>query len=195
MAAGVQAPTIYRLFGDKQGLVDAVAEHGFTAYLQRKRTDGPSADPVENLRLGWDLHVDFGLANPAIFALMSGAGATPLSPAAGAGIEALRERVLRVARAGSLRVGAERAVDLIHAAGTGTVLVLLGKPEAERADVAAAAREAIMATVLARPEDRRAGATPAVMASGLRSGLAEISVLTPGERLLLDELLRRIANA
>ena len=28
-AAGVQAPTISRLFGDKQGLVDAVAEHGF----------------------------------------------------------------------------------------------------------------------------------------------------------------------
>ena len=28
-AAGVQAPTIYRLFGDKDGLLDAVAEHVF----------------------------------------------------------------------------------------------------------------------------------------------------------------------
>ena len=28
-AAGVQAPTLYRLFGDKDGLLDAVADHGF----------------------------------------------------------------------------------------------------------------------------------------------------------------------
>jgi AcrR family transcriptional regulator len=33
-AAGVQAPTIYRLFGDKSGLLDAVAELGFAAYLR-----------------------------------------------------------------------------------------------------------------------------------------------------------------
>jgi len=60
-AAGVQAPTIYRLFGDKQGLVDAVAEHDLRTYLRQKRTDGPSDDPVEDLRLGWDVHLGFGL--------------------------------------------------------------------------------------------------------------------------------------
>ena len=36
LAAGVQAPTIYRLFGDKNGLLGAVAEHGFASYLARK---------------------------------------------------------------------------------------------------------------------------------------------------------------
>ena len=30
--AGVQAPMIYRLFGDKDGLLDAVAEHVLAAY-------------------------------------------------------------------------------------------------------------------------------------------------------------------
>jgi len=30
-------PTIYRLFGDKQGLVDAVAEHDLRTYLRQKR--------------------------------------------------------------------------------------------------------------------------------------------------------------
>ena len=35
-AARVQAPTIYRLFGDKQGLLDAVASHGFASYLRGK---------------------------------------------------------------------------------------------------------------------------------------------------------------
>ena len=63
-AAGVQAPTIYRLFGDKTGLLDAVAEHGFQTYLAGKGARPESADPVEDLRAGWDLHVGFGLANP-----------------------------------------------------------------------------------------------------------------------------------
>src|SRR3954452_18482594 len=69
-AAGVQAPTIYRLFGDKTGLLDAVAEHGFQAYLGGKAA--PDGDPVECLRAGWDLHVGFGLANPGLYALMYG---------------------------------------------------------------------------------------------------------------------------
>jgi AcrR family transcriptional regulator len=31
VAAGMQPPVIYRLFGDKEGLLEAVAEHGFEA--------------------------------------------------------------------------------------------------------------------------------------------------------------------
>lgn len=64
-SAGVQAPAIYRLFGDKRGLIDAVAEHGYQAYLSTKRPTG-GLDPVDGLRVGWDLHVEFGLANPAL---------------------------------------------------------------------------------------------------------------------------------
>src|SRR5487761_1796673 len=70
LAAGVQAPTIYRLFGDKNGLLDAVAEHGFAAYMARKPPVDADADPVESLRAGWELHVGFGLANPELFRLM-----------------------------------------------------------------------------------------------------------------------------
>ena len=69
-AAGVQPPTIYRLFGDKVGLLDAVTEHGFQAYLADKGV--ATADPVADLRAGWDLHVGFGLANPGLYALMYG---------------------------------------------------------------------------------------------------------------------------
>ncbi len=39
-AAGVQAPTIYRLFGDMNGLLDAVATHGFRTYLADKHSLG-----------------------------------------------------------------------------------------------------------------------------------------------------------
>src|SRR6201996_9445969 len=76
LAAGVQAPTIYRLFGDKGGLLDAVVQRGFASYLAGKHID-PDADPVEGLRAGWDLHIGFGLANPELFRLMHTALRTP----------------------------------------------------------------------------------------------------------------------
>jgi AcrR family transcriptional regulator len=60
--AAVQAPTIYRLFGDKRGLLDAVAEASLAHCVAEKSTRRPLADPVRDLREGWDLHVAFGLA-------------------------------------------------------------------------------------------------------------------------------------
>lgn len=72
VAAGVQAPTIYRLFGDKEGLLDAVAEHGLGVYVAAKGALQPNPDPVQELREGWDTHVAFGLAHPALFSIMSG---------------------------------------------------------------------------------------------------------------------------
>ena len=79
-AAAVQAPTIYRLFGDKRGLLDAVAEHGLAAYVAGKSVREPHPDPVQDLRDGWDMHVAFGLAHPGLFAIMSGDARTPPPP-------------------------------------------------------------------------------------------------------------------
>ena len=69
-AAGVQAPTIYRLFGDMRGLLDEEAAFGFSEYLRSKVAREVVEDPVEELRRGWDLHVGFGLDNPGLYRLM-----------------------------------------------------------------------------------------------------------------------------
>src|SRR4051794_13063467 len=69
-AAGVQAPTLYRLFGDKAGLLQAVAAYGFESYLVQKHGLDESDDPVADLRRGWDMHVQFGLSRPAFYMLM-----------------------------------------------------------------------------------------------------------------------------
>ncbi len=150
LAAGVQAPTIYRLFGDKNGLLAAVAEHGFTTYMARKAPDDPAADPVQNLHAGWDLHIGFGLANPELFRLMHTVLSTPdgqAAAAAGAGI--LRARVHRVAVTGRLRVTERRAIELIVAAGRGVVFTLIDQAEDERDDgLADTAWEAVCAAIL-----------------------------------------------
>src|SRR5262245_32007766 len=68
-AADVQAPTIYRLFGDKKGLLDAAAAYSVSAYVAAEDARKPTRDPVEDLRRGWDRHVAFGLSNPGVFAV------------------------------------------------------------------------------------------------------------------------------
>ena len=196
LAAGVQAPTIYRLFGDKNGLLDAVVQHGFASYLARKPPVGADGDPVESLRAGWELHVGFGLANPELFRLMYTALRTPDGRAiAAAGTGVLQARVHRVAEAGRLRVTERRAVDLISAAGTGVVFTLIDQPEDERdGALADTAWESVCAIILT-DASTAAITGPAAAAVTLRAALAELTALTAAERALLGDWLDRIAES
>ncbi|HEY2443005.1 MAG TPA: TetR/AcrR family transcriptional regulator [Streptosporangiaceae bacterium] len=195
LAAGVQAPTIYRIFGDKNGLLDAVVEHGFASYVARKPPADAMADPVEGLRAGWELHVGFGLANPELFRLMHTALRTPDGQAiVAAGAEVLRARVHRVAEAGRLRVTERRAIDLIRAAGTGVVFTLIDQAEDERDDTLAdTAWESVCAAILTDATAPIAG--PAAAAVTLRAALPDLTALTAAERALLGDWLDRIAES
>lgn len=193
VAASVQAPTIYRLFGDKRGLLDAVSEEVFAAYVAGKAEREPSADPVEDLKQGWDTHIGFGLANPAVFVLTTTGYPEPLPRAAAAGMAVLRERVHRVARTGQLQVSEERAVTLIHAAGTGTVLALLEKAPDDRHDLAEAAWRMLSDAIIG-PNKVSTDKNASAKATALRAHLDDMPMLTPGERLLLSELLQRISD-
>lgn len=192
-AAGVQAPTLYRLFGDKDGLLDAVAEHELARYVAGKTDAEASDDPVADLHAAWDLHVDFGLANPALFALLTDPARAGQSPAAAAGQDVLRARVHRVAAAGRLRVSERRAVELIHAAGTGAVLTLLAHPvEGRDRRLADTLYDAVARTVLTdAPAETADNAAAAAVA--LRAALPELSMLTAGEQTVLAEWLDRIS--
>jgi AcrR family transcriptional regulator len=199
-AAGVQAPAIYRAFGDKDGLLEAVVEHELAEHVTAKaavvRAAGESdVDPVEDLQAGWRAQVDFGLANPAVFALLSDPARAGRSAAAQAGREVLAARVHRVALAGRLAVGEQHAAELVHAAGTGLVLTLLALP-ADRRDPALvdAMIDAVLTRVLVgAPAAGAAGVVPA--ATTLRAHAGDLDVLSPGERSLLAEWLDRVVAA
>jgi AcrR family transcriptional regulator len=195
LAAGVQAPTIYRLFGDKNGLLDAVVEHGFASYVAGKHLD-PDADPVKDLYAGWELHVGFGLANPELFRLMHKVLRTPQGRAVAAtGTGVLRARVHRVAEAGRLRVTERRAVDLIHAAGTGVVFTLINQADDERDDTLAdTAWESVCAVILT-DASTAAITGPTAAAVTLRAALPGLTALTAAERALLGDWLDRIAES
>lgn len=197
-AAGVHAPTIYRLFGDKDELLDAVVSHGLAAYLDSKVAQAPSGDPLEDLRRGWDLHVRFGLENPALYAAIYGS-ARPggrRSAAERRANELLEGIVHRVAEAGRLAVPEERAVQLVHAAGSGTVLTLVGSSESGRdSELPALAREAVIAAITTDDPSGETGRSALVTAAvTLRAALAGLDELTGGERLLMAELLDRVVR-
>ncbi|MEI4278558.1 TetR/AcrR family transcriptional regulator [Klenkia terrae] len=199
-AAGVQAPTLYRLFGDKDGLLEAVVEHELATFVAAKAAQVRAAaeaedDPVEDLRAGWHRQVEFGLTHPAVFALLSDPARAARSAAARSGREVLAARVHRVALAGRLRVGERHAAELVHAAGTGAVLALLAVPPGDRDPALSTSMlDAILAQVLvdpAAPAD--GGLRPAAVA--LRAGVDHLTALTGAERRLLAEWLDRVVAA
>jgi AcrR family transcriptional regulator len=197
-AAGVQAPTIYRQFGDMAGLLDVVASHGFAAYLREKTTRARAEDPVEDLRRGWDLHVGFGLANPAFYALMYGnprPGAEPT--AAKEAAEILRGLVQHAAEAGRLRIGVEDAARMIHAAGSGVVLSLIAADPRDRdLSLSSRVREVILAAVTTIPTPDTASHRVADRAVALKAVLPDDGTdLTTAERGLLQEWLDRLSRA
>lgn len=198
-AAGVHAPTIYRLFGDKDELLDAVVSHSLATYLEDKSAQVPSDDPVEDLRRGWDLHIDFGLENPAIYAAIYGSPRpdSRKSFAERRADELLAGIIHRVAEAGRLAVAEERAAQLVHATGRGIVLSLIGSPESERdLRLPTLAREAVIATITTDDQgtDGADRGSPAVAALMLRAGLENLTELTEGERSLMAEWLDRIVR-
>jgi len=190
-AASVQAPTIYRHFGDKLSLLHAVAEHELESYVAAKAGLTIDPDPVQALRNGWDHHVAFGLSNPGIFSIMS---SNSESRAAAAGMQMLRARIHAVALAGRLQVPEERAVWMVHAACIGTIMATLSKgAEHPDPDLSPASREGVIEIITA--ERLKDGAGDIVThATQLRASLDKLDLLTPGEKLLLDEILLRISN-
>ena len=146
-AAGVQAPAIYRGFGDMEGLLAAAATLRFTDYLVSKRNRPRVEDPVDDLRQGWNLHVEFGLAHPAVYSLMYGDSVRGVAAVAEADA-ILRGLVQRVAEAGRLRVSVELAAQVVHAAGMGVTLALIETPPSERQPaLSETTREAVLRAV------------------------------------------------
>ena len=198
--AGVQAPTIYRLFGDKDGLLEAVAEHVMAAHVSAKTAREEEAvaadsDPLHDLRTSWAAQIDFGLANPAVFRMLSDPARMLRSPAAQSGQRVLESRVHRVAVAGRLRVSEQRAVALVQSAGLGVIQVLLSTPPEHRdPGLAESLYDAVLAQILTDAPARAGDASTATVVA-FRALAPGLEALTAAERELLTEWLDRVIGA
>lgn len=191
-ALHIQAPTIYRIFGDKQGLLDQVALHGFSAHLATWTGWTPGADPIESLRQGWDMHIEWGLQHPQVYSIAYGEPRDGTSSPAANAIDAIiRTQIEEAAKDGVLALPVGDAVNLIRATGVGVVFTLLAMPaESRDMTLSTRARESTLHAILATSTTWiRDGA-----AMRLRQQLEHATALTVNERALFGDWLDRVAK-
>ncbi|WP_275467333.1 TetR/AcrR family transcriptional regulator [Streptomyces noursei] len=199
-AAGITAPALYRMFGDKDGLLAELATHGFEMYLAEKHEAlSRSEDPVADLHRGWDLHVDFGLRHPAFYLLMYGTARPGRKPPAADEAHALLVSLLdRAAADGRLRVPVEEATHVVHAATTGATLALIGEEASQRKlSTSTRLRNIVIGSITTDPPvatgtDRASRALALDAALTLEDGAAP--PLRATETALLRDWLRRLAE-
>jgi AcrR family transcriptional regulator len=154
--AGVKAPTLYHHFGDKRGLMDAVVTDAFDRYLAEKRRLRPTGDPFVDLRRGWDAHVAFARANPAVYQLMFPAEEARPSAAGQESLRLLREGFDRLASDGALReqVSPELATRALSAALHGVTTAICREPtNARNARLSSTVRDALISALLRNDRD------------------------------------------
>jgi AcrR family transcriptional regulator len=198
-AAGIRAASLYQLFGDKDGLLAALAIHAFDIYLADKRTLVRTDDPVADMRRGWDIHVDFGLRHPAFYLLMYGTdrpGRRP--PAADEAHDLLLKFLDRAAAAGRLRVPPAMAARLTLAAVTGVTLSLIGASAEDRdPEISARMRDTLIGSLTTDPPP---AADPGLASQALALDAALNTVdgqalpLRPTETALLRDWLHQLAH-
>lgn len=195
-AAGVTQPVLYRLFGDKRGLLDALAETGLQRYAARKAELEASDDPSADLRRGWDDHLAFAREHAALYRLMF-APRPWASSAARDGVTVLLERTLtRCAVAGLLRVDVEVASTMLLAANVGLALDQMSTSAADVVGVPAAdpLRDAVLDAVLVEPSGRDRDDVDAAARRQLRAQLEDggPTALLPEEAALMRVWLDRL---
>jgi len=198
-AAGTQPPILYRLFGDKDGLLAAVALHVLEDYIAKKRRLlRQSDDPVADLRRLWDLFVDFGFSQPECFALIYGnvQRGEAISAAAETTVNLLRNAIARIADVGGLRMSLDRATALFQSCGVGFVITQLMVPAKDRdPELSELARENAIASITSTSDVGKARKTLTGRATALRQAIDDDDVpLTSAERQLMMEWLDRIAD-
>ena len=182
--AGVQAPTLYHHFGSKRGARGCGRHPRLQALSGRARGGGQRSDPIDDIREGWDLHVRYGLENPSFYGLIYGRAVPGKPCGVVAEVEAMILRALEpAARAGRLRVPAERAAREILAASTGVVLTLITSGEDE--SLSREVREAVLGRIVTAPGPL------AEAAEALDAALGQ-SELSEAETALMREWLARL---
>ena len=191
-AAGVTAPTLYHHFGTKEGLLQAVVESAFAAYLERKRSVPRSGDLLGDFAAGWDMHVEFGVQNPVLYRFMYGSPDGRRCPAAQRAQTELRHGLERLADAGLLRMGVDEAAAVTTGMAIGCVTQLVHDGGSATGPVARSIRAALVAELTGRSPQND---DPRDAAQLL---LARLGVVTESfssaEKALLGQWLHTIAG-
>jgi AcrR family transcriptional regulator len=206
-AAGVTAPTLYHHFDDKEGLLTAVVDFGWAAFLDSKRTVAAVIHQhvADDIRAGWDNHLQFARENPNFYKLMWSPAIAATGVAFREAFQMLYDRLDVGATRGQLQVSVDLAAQTVMAAVTGAALAVISQPDLFGAlTFTTQLREAVISSITVPPErlakrGRHARATRplsvAISASTLNSLLeVEDTALTAPERALMQQWLTMLTD-
>ncbi|MGW0659256.1 TetR/AcrR family transcriptional regulator [Streptodolium elevatio] len=201
-AVGVTQPVLYRLFGDKRGLLDAVADHGYERYAELKAAQEQTGDPVADLLAGWDGHMAFARDNPALYQLMFAPRPWSHSRARDRVFDLLVAALVRCAAVGRLRIEPRAAAAMALAANVGIALDHIAEPARfDSVERSHRLRDAVFARVLtespasdaARDDEDPVRAAARRLRAQLQ--LAAADALEPEESALLLKWLDRMTGS
>jgi hypothetical protein len=173
----------------------------------------PSSDPIQDLRTGWDTHVDFALRNPSLYRLMNSPAMRTPPLAAAESHRILTGDLERAAAQGKLRMAPEPAAQIIMSANVGVALMLVARPATfDDPSTSRRVRDAVHASVFtadafasgSASEGTREGAREGGRSAQIAPTAARLnallrhpgdSVLSVAEQVLLAEWLNRLSNA
>jgi AcrR family transcriptional regulator len=197
-AAGTQTPILYRQFGDKDGLLEAVVSYILARYIAEMRLIiENSVDPVDDLRRLWDLYASFCFSQPECVGLIYGhtRRGTAISAAAETMATMVRGVIARIGADGRLLMSVDRATALFRSVGVGFVVTQLGIAAGERdPELSAFVRENALAAIAVTPHEGGRRESRAGHAAALGQALDDTVPLSRAERQVMVEWLGRIAD-
>lgn len=194
---GVTQPVLYRVFGDKRGLLDALAERGLERYAAQKAALTVTGDPVADLHAGWADHMAFAAGHPALYRLMFAPRPWASGSARAGVLDLLRHALRRAAAAGVLRLDVDTAATVVLSANVGLALNRIAQPEAfGDPTLSEALRDVVFRSVLVDAPPAPEASPLAAAATRLDAQLGldpAAGALRPEESALLRVWLARLA--
>jgi AcrR family transcriptional regulator len=123
--AGVTAPTLYHHYGDKDGLLRAVAQTELLAMFARKQAMKSTGDPLQDLKRGWDDWVEFAIDLPHLVRALQASGGATTQPLREAAEAIAAGRLARLATTVPLVLDPPTAARVLVAGANAVVQMLL----------------------------------------------------------------------
>lgn len=123
--AGVTAPTLYHHYGDKDGLLRAVAQAELLAMFARKQGMKSTGDPLKDVKRGWDDWVEFAIEHPHLARALQASGGATTQPLREAAEAIAAGRLARLATTVPLVLDPPTAARVLVAGANAVVQMLL----------------------------------------------------------------------
>jgi AcrR family transcriptional regulator len=150
--AGVTAPTLYHHYGDKDGLLRAVAQTELLAMFARKQRMKSTGDALLDLKRGWDDWVEFAIDQPHLVRALQASGSATTQPLREAAEAIAAGRLARLATSKPLAVDPATGARILVAGSNAVVQLLLdGLTVTEVRSLSALLRDGLVASLYASP--------------------------------------------